>query len=47
MTNSNNNLSTVDASEWINKIRFGDVVDVLPQMPDNAVNCIVTSPPYY
>jgi DNA modification methylase len=25
----------------------GDVLDVLRQMPDNSVQCVVTSPPYY
>ena len=30
-----------------NKIFQGDALDVLKTLPDNLVNCIVTSPPYY
>jgi len=32
---------------WINKIRCGDALEILKQLPDNTVNCVVTSPPYY
>ena len=27
-------------------LRFGDCLDILKQMPDNSIDCIVTSPPY-
>src|SRR5688572_17892733 len=30
-----------------NKIYCGDVLDILDQVPDKFVNCIVTSPPYF
>src|SRR5262245_66321642 len=30
-----------------NKIICGDVVEVLKTLPDECVDCIVTSPPYY
>ena len=25
----------------------GDCLDVLPTLPDESVNCVVTSPPYF
>lgn len=31
---------------FVNKIICGDVKDILPQMPSNSVDLIVTSPPY-
>jgi DNA modification methylase len=31
----------------LNKIYCGNAVDVLKTFPDNFVNCVVTSPPYY
>lgn len=31
----------------INTVICGDVFDVLPKMPDNFVDCVVTSPPYW
>ena len=33
--------------EWINKIICGNTLEVLKQMPDNFVNTIITSPPYW
>ncbi len=33
--------------DWVNQILCGDATAVLRQLPDNAVHCIVTSPPYY
>jgi len=30
-----------------NKIICGNVLDVLKQIPDESVDCIATSPPYY
>ena len=31
----------------LNKIIHGDVLKVLKEFPDNSVDCIITSPPYY
>lgn len=31
----------------LNKIHTGHVIDYLRSLPENSVNCIVTSPPYY
>lgn len=31
----------------LNTIHCGDSVEYLKSLPDNAVNCVVTSPPYY
>ena len=33
--------------EKINKFYQGDALDILKQMPDNFINCCVTSPPYF
>lgn len=32
---------------WVDQILCGDATAVLRQLPDNAIHCIVTSPPYY
>lgn len=34
-------------TELINKIIQGDCLDILKQIPDEFVDCIVTSPPYW
>jgi DNA modification methylase len=34
-------------SEWINRIHCGDCLEVLRGMPDEVVQCVVTSPPYW
>lgn len=31
----------------VNKIYCGDCAEILKQLPDNSINCCVTSPPYY
>lgn len=36
-----------DLSEWINQIHEGDSFDLVEELPDNSVNCVVTSPPYW
>ena len=36
-----------NTSTWLNSILLGDARDVLRTLPDGAVQCIVTSPPYY
>jgi len=33
--------------QWANKIIHGDVLEVLNTLPNDCVDCIVTSPPYY
>jgi site-specific DNA-methyltransferase (adenine-specific) len=35
-----------DASEWRDRLLHGDCRDVLREVPDEAVNLVVTSPPY-
>lgn len=34
-------------NQWIDAILCGDSRDVLPAIPAESVNCIITSPPYY
>lgn len=34
-------------NEYLNKIIHGDALEVLKKLPDNLVDCVVTSPPYY
>ena len=31
----------------INKIHQGDVLEVLKKMPNDLVDCVMTSPPYW
>jgi len=33
--------------EWVNKIHQGHALEVLRKMPDNFVDMVITSPPYY
>jgi DNA modification methylase len=33
--------------QWINKIHCGNALDILKTMPDNTIDCVVTSPPYW
>lgn len=33
-------------TEWVNKIHQGNALDVLKRMPDELVDCVMTSPPY-
>jgi len=37
----------VEYAKWVNKIHCGDVLEILRQMPDEFVDCIITSPPYW
>ncbi len=32
--------------EWINKIHQGHSLELLKQMPNEFVDCVITSPPY-
>lgn len=34
-------------NKWINKIHCGDSLDVLKQMPNEFIDCLITSPPYW
>ena len=36
-----------DESLPINQVIVGDVLDVLRTLPDECVDCVVTSPPYW
>ncbi len=33
--------------KFINKIHQGNSLDIIRQMPDNSVDCVITSPPYW
>lgn len=33
--------------QFLDRVVQGDALEVLKALPDNAVHCIVTSPPYY
>lgn len=33
--------------QWLNKILQGDCIEGLRLLPDNCVDTVVTSPPYY
>lgn len=37
----------MELKELINKIHEGDCRELLKQIPDESVNCVVTSPPYF
>lgn len=48
MDNSNNSISRVgDVNDFINKVTLGSCFDLIKQLPDESVDCIVTSPPYW
>ncbi len=34
-------------NQFINKIHQGNSLDILRQIPDNSVDCVITSPPYW
>jgi site-specific DNA-methyltransferase (adenine-specific) len=36
-----------DSTKWINAILQGDAIDMLKELPEASIDCIVTSPPYY
>ncbi len=38
---------TADLCSWVNQIVHGDAAEVMHQLPDQSIHCIVTSPPYY
>src|SRR5512136_2879403 len=40
-------MTTTPDEPWINTIIQGDARTYLCELPDQAVHCIVTSPPYY
>jgi DNA modification methylase len=44
---NNISLESKDVVQWINKIHCGDALNILKQMPNNIIDCVVTSPPYY
>ena len=33
--------------KWINKIHCGDNIELLKQLPEESVDCVITSPPYW
>lgn len=40
-------LRILEPMDCVNKILLGDVREALRQLPDESVNCVVTSPPYW
>jgi len=34
-------------NEWLNKVHCGNAYELLPLMPSESVDCVITSPPYY
>ena len=38
---------TSEVRPWLNAIHVGNATTVLQRLPDESINCIVTSPPYY
>lgn len=42
-----NILKSTDLTRWINKFHQGNALDLLKQLPDNTIDCVVTSPPYW
>ncbi len=48
MNDSNQSISRVeDINDWINKVHLGSCFDLIKQLPDESVDMIVTSPPYF
>lgn len=41
------NIKSTEVSQWINKFHCGNALDILKQMPDSIIDCVVTSPPYW
>jgi len=39
--------NTSGDKQWVNKIHCGDAFEILKTMPDESVDCVVTSPPYW
>jgi len=39
-------VSSVDLSDFVDRIICGEAVDVMKQIPDGSIDLIVTSPPY-
>jgi site-specific DNA-methyltransferase (adenine-specific) len=37
----------VGIEDWLNQVICGDALEVLKRMPDDFVDCIITSPPYW
>src|SRR5882724_2458677 len=37
----------LDLQQWTNRIICGDASEVLRQLPDDSVDCVITSPPYW
>ncbi|WP_424008705.1 DNA-methyltransferase [Haloferax denitrificans] len=38
---------TTDLNEWVNQIHQGDSFELVEGLPDDSINCVVTSPPYW
>src|SRR3990167_2222820 len=39
--------NTQEGEQWINKIHCGDSLSILRQIPDELIDCVITSPPYW
>lgn len=38
---------SLQQQDWMNHILHGDALKVMSELPDESIDCIVTSPPYY
>ena len=34
-------------SKWINKVICIDAIEGIKQLPDESIDCVITSPPYF
>lgn len=44
---NNLKLNTEDMSKWINKVHLGNSLKVMKELPDNSIDAVITSPPYW
>lgn len=40
-------MNAIRLNQWVDSIIEGDARDCMAQLPNNSVDCIITSPPYY
>lgn len=51
MNNNNSNSTNSGVGEemdrWKNRVHLGSCFDLMKQLPDESIDCLVTSPPYW
>jgi DNA modification methylase len=40
-------INVIDIDKYKNKIILGDALEVLKTFPDECIDCVITSPPYW